>query len=127
MKIYVDEMFSAIINSLDKKEAILIKEEASIVKMSLSLAFVKAYMRPIVSGGEKLRPKSGLRGIDQYGNNLEVDEEFPESIGIRQAMKKLFGRGLRPFDVHSENVMMRPSTGDIVVVDLGRFKVFNPK
>ena len=32
--------------------------------------------------------------------------------------------GLKPYDVHIDNVMMRPKTNEIVIVDLGRFKGF---
>ena len=41
---------------------------------------------------------------------------------MRKAMQALSGEGLKPFDVHNGNVMMRPKTNEIVIVDLGRFK-----
>jgi hypothetical protein len=95
------------------------------IKNDLANAFVKAYSRPIVSGGvpDALRVGSSLKGFDQYYSSEDaVGDHFPESVGIRKAMQALSGEGLKPFDVHNGNVMMRPKTNEIVIVDLGRFK-----
>ena len=53
----------------------------------------------------------------------DFEEAFPETAGVRAAMKKFAGRDFKPFDVHAGNVMMRPGTNDIVIVDLGRFNI----
>ena len=87
-------------------------------------AFEKAYSKPLVSGaeGRELAQTSALRGMDQfYGQEDELEQEFPEIMFVRDAMKRFADREFRPFDVHAGNVMMRPGTNDIVIVDLGRF------
>jgi 8-oxo-dGTP pyrophosphatase MutT (NUDIX family)/vacuolar-type H+-ATPase subunit E/Vma4 len=87
--------------------------------------FTQAYARPLLSGGIGLKDTSGLKGID-YGSEAgsEVSDVFPETENLRNAMKYFFRQGrLQSFDVHSANVMMRPSTKDVVIVDLGRFNL----
>ena len=125
MDLFVDEALNAMIeNQEDEETTRLVEEYQDTFKIDLEDAFFKAYNRPIVSGGEDLPPTSGLKGLDQfYGHEQEIEKAFPESAGVRAAMKKYLGRGLRAFDVHSDNVMMRPGTNDIVIVDLGRFNV----
>ena len=93
---------------------------------TLLISFEKAYSKPLVSGaaGKELAQKSGLRGMDQfYGQEEELEKEFPEIAGVRAAMKEFSGKEFKPFDVHAGNVMMRPGTNDIVIVDLGRFNI----
>ena len=96
------------------------------IKSDLMKSFIKAYKKPLVTGavGNQLRQGSALKGFDTYfGREKDVEEEFPEIVGIRTAMKKFAGRDFKPFDVHSDNVMMRPGSNDIVIVDLGRFNL----
>jgi len=93
---------------------------------TLLISFEQAYSKPLVSGaaGKELTQKSGLRGMDQfYGQEEELEKEFPEIAGVRAAMKEFSGKEFKPFDVHAGNVMMRPGTNDIVIVDLGRFNI----
>ena len=72
--------------------------------------------------GRRVFPDSGLKGMDDYyGQEDELEKEFPEIAGVRAAMKEFSGRDFKPYDVHAGNVMMRPGTNDIVIVDLGRF------
>ena len=125
MDIFVDASLDAMIeNQEDEDTTRLVEEYQDTFKTDLEDAFFKAYNRPIVSGGEDLLDTSGLKGLDQfYGHEQEIEKAFPESAGVRAAMKKYLGRGLRAFDVHSDNVMMRPGTNEIVIVDLGRFDV----
>ena len=92
--------------------------------IALLMSFEKAYSKPLVSGaeGRELSQASALRGMDQfYGQEDELEQEFPEIMFVRDAMKRFADREFRPFDVHAGNVMMRPGTNDIVIVDLGRF------
>lgn len=94
-------------------------------KKEFQRQFTKAYARPLISGGIGLKDTSGLKGID-YGPEAgsEVSDVFPETQNLRDAMNYFFRQGkLRSFDVHSGNVMMRPSTNDVVIVDLGRFNL----
>jgi hypothetical protein len=53
----------------------------------------------------------------------QAKKAFPEAEGIINAMRYLAkDEKFVPRDVHSENVMMRPSTGEMVIVDLGLFE-----
>ena len=62
---------------------------------------------------------------DEKWKGLDVDvssEAFPEAKSILQAIKVLkLKTGLVARDMHDENVMVRESTGDLVIVDLGLF------
>ena len=74
--------------------------------------------------GKRLKHASGLRGFDDFYNmQQKLEDEFPEIVGVRKAMKAFADRDFKPFDVHEANVMMRPRTNDIVIVDLGRFNM----
>ena len=60
---------------------------------------------------------------DDEGSLPEQYSVFKEAISVRNAitaLKKV--TGLQARDMHDKNVMIRPQTGDIVIVDLGLFK-----
>jgi len=71
-------------------------------------------------------PKEVLPFFGSPGEHPE--EEAPEESRIPQVsdftdkLNKLKDYGIRFFDTHQENVMMRPSTNDIVVADVGLFE-----
>ncbi len=53
----------------------------------------------------------------------EIVQNFPEAENLIDAMKYLYdNENWQPRDVHSGNVMMRPSTKEFVITDLGLFK-----
>ena len=53
----------------------------------------------------------------------QVASVYKDAMSIREAMKELANiTGLFAKDVHGGNIMIRPSTQDFVVVDLGLFK-----
>jgi len=62
---------------------------------------------------------------DEKWKGLDTDvssEVFPEAKSILQAIKVLkLKTGLVARDMHDENVMVRETTGDLVIVDLGLF------
>ena len=104
----------------------LIEDSEKTIKEDLVESFYQAYARPLVTGAAGITPppKSGLRGFDfTWFGEEEAEEDFPEIIGVRAAMKEFAGRDFKPYDVHAGNVMMRPGTNDIVIVDLGRFNI----
>ena len=72
-----------------------------------------------IHGNSGTRP----RDRDWYGLDPKAsDEAFSEIASVRQAIKKLEERtGLVARDMHDENVMVRESTGDLVIVDVGIF------
>ena len=72
-----------------------------------------------IHGNSGTRP----RDRDWYGLDPKAsDEAFSEIASIRQAIKKLESlTRLVARDMHDENVMVRESTGDLVIVDVGIF------
>lgn len=60
---------------------------------------------------------------DEKGLDQEKWQTFKEASSVKQAIKDLKDiSGLQARDMHDKNVMIRPQTGDIVIVDLGLFK-----
>ena len=127
MSLYINVTYEEMLkNPEDETDLPVIRDYESVIKEDLLMSFVKAYMKPLVTGaaGKQLRHGSGLRGFDDfYAMEKDFEETFPEIAGVRAAMKKFAGRDFKPFDVHADNVMMRPGTNDIVIVDLGRFNI----
>jgi hypothetical protein len=125
MMLYIQITYEEMLNHPESEDhKTIIEQYKQHMKESLLISFEKAYSRPLVSGaeGRELSQASALRGMDQfYGQEDELEQEFPEIMFVRDAMKKFASREFRPFDVHAGNVMMRPGTNDIVIVDLGRF------
>jgi len=125
MMLYIQITYEEMLNHPENEEHKgIIEQYEHHMKQTLLNAFNKAYQKPLVSGaeGKELSQMSALRGMDQFfGQEGELEQEFPEIMFVRDAMKKFASREFKPFDVHSGNVMMRPKTNDIVIVDLGRF------
>lgn len=125
MMLYVQISYKEMLNhAASEAHRDIIEQYKQHMKEALIIGFERAYQKPLVSGaeGRELSQDSALRGMDQfYGQEGELEEEFPEIRNVREAMKRFADRELRPFDVHAGNVMMRPGTNDIVIVDLGRF------
>jgi hypothetical protein len=55
------------------------------------------------------------------GGTEEVKEVFPEMEGLTAAMEYLYGQNFEPSDIHGGNIMMRPTTGHLVITDVGHF------
>ena len=125
MMLYVQITYKEMLNHpVSEEHRAILEQYKQHIKEVLIGAFEKAYQKPLVSGaeGRELSQTSLLRGMDQfYGQEDELEQEFPEIMFVRDAMKRFADREFRPFDVHAGNVMMRPGTNDIVIVDLGRF------
>jgi len=69
---------------------------------------------PIHQGGSEHSPTGP--------SSDEVMRNFPEAENLMNAMRYFMrDQNWQPKDVHSKNVMARPSTGDFVIVDLGLF------
>jgi len=125
MMLYIQITYEEMLKySESEEQGDVIQQYKKHMKEALLMSFEKAYSKPLVSGaaGRGLGGASGLRGMDQfYGQEDELEKEFPEIMFVRDAMKKFASREFKPYDVHAGNVMMRPGTNDIVIVDLGRF------
>ena len=125
MMLYIQITYEEMLKHSESEEhGDIIHQYKEHMKETLLISFEQAYSKPLVSGGEgrEIAHTSALRGMDQfYGQEDELEQEFPEIMFVRDAMKRFADREFRPFDVHAGNVMMRPGTNDIVIVDLGRF------
>lgn len=72
----------------------------------------------------------GLKDTDPNAYTPETEgapeeqwQAFKEAASIKKAIDDLRNiAGLQATDVHDKNVMFRPQTGDLVIVDLGLFK-----
>lgn len=61
-------------------------------------------------------PNAALGGGDKH-----TQETFSEAEGLLNAMEYLHGEDFTPRDMHTGNVMMRPDSGQLVMVDVGLF------
>jgi hypothetical protein len=75
----------------------------------------KKQVIPLTYGMPKDRPLGG--------SGPGVQGAFPEIEGILNAMKELQQMGFSPRDMHTENIMMRPDTNQLVMTDVGLFLV----
>ena len=62
-------------------------------------------------------PPSRLGGAEKHTQGA-----FPEAAGLIDAMSYLHGKSFTPKDMHAKNIMTRPTTGQLVMVDVGLFK-----
>ena len=55
------------------------------------------------------------------GAEKHTQDAFPEAEGLLNAMRHLHGEKFTPRDMHRGNIMMRPDSGQLVMVDVGLF------
>ena len=82
-------------------------------------SFLRAYVRPVIPGTFS---SDDSRQIMQPQDSSAL-EEFPEAENFVQFMQDMKKIGIVGRDMHSGNFLMRPSDNEIVVVDLGLFKI----
>ena len=75
----------------------------------------KKQVIPMTYGMPKDRPLGG--------SGPGVQGAFPEIEGILNAMKHLTQMGFNPRDMHTENIMMRADSNQLVMTDVGLFLV----
>ena len=64
----------------------------------------------------------GTSSMDRTGVEKDQWQAFKQATSIKQALKELRDDfDIRPRDMHDKNVMVRPETGDIVIMDVGLF------
>ena len=68
---------------------------------------------------------SDRRGVFQTAKDAK--EIAPEYYNFMKAVEAFKKAGLSVRDLHSGNVMVRPRTGEIVIVDLGLFEIDRPE
>jgi hypothetical protein len=56
------------------------------------------------------------------GAGKHTQETFSEAEGLLGAMEYLHGKSFSPRDMHTGNVLMRPDSGQLVMVDVGLFR-----
>lgn len=70
--------------------------------------------------------ESGGR-YESLGRSMDHLPEDDYRSSLLSTLMWLSGHGLKWGDVHSENIMMRPSTGDIVIIDYGLYRFVTEK
>lgn len=76
----------------------------------------------------KFDPSAGTGGrYETLGRTMEHLDEGDYRRSLRAALSWLSEHGLKWGDVHSSNVMLRPSTGDIVFIDYGLYRFMQTK
>jgi hypothetical protein len=60
-------------------------------------------------------------GVDK-SEELELSRKFPGAESLIELLEKLKKIGINWYDLHGENLMQRPKTGDIVISDPGLFE-----
>ena len=88
---------------------------ASALEDDLTYYVNKKQVIPMTYGMPKDRPLGG--------SGPGVQGAFPEIEGILDAMKHLTQMGFNPRDMHTENIMMRADTNQLVMTDVGLFLV----
>lgn len=65
-------------------------------------------------------------GFLNFVNSPPVEPSYsldtPLGNNFRSAIKDLEEFGINPMDLHADNIMLRPGTGEIVISDLGQFE-----
>ena len=74
---------------------------------------------------DRQKRSSDRRGVFQTAKDAK--EIAPEYYNFMKAVEAFKKAGLSVRDLHSGNVMVRPRTGDIVIVDLGLFEIERPE
>ncbi len=91
------------------------------------------YIESKVFGTVNLTVKGNIEGSVQTngapegarlggGGGKHTQETFSEAEGLLNAMEYLHGKSFSPRDMHTGNVMMRPDSGQLVMVDVGLFR-----
>ena len=82
-------------------------------------SFIKAYVRPIIPG--TVHDHDSSASLEpQHSSALE---QFPEARGFIEFIKAMKEAGFTGRDMHAGNFMVRPSDKELVIVDLGLFKM----
>lgn len=100
------------------------KSYVTLVSQSIGSPFLYNYKRPLKTTDSYAAEGSVFVGFDEmFDKEGYIDEKFPEATTLKDQIKAFEDLGIGFKDVHSGNVMMRPKTNDIVIVDLGRFNI----
>tara|TARA_B100001093_G_C26850567_1_gene1024919 strand:+ start:1103 stop:2200 length:1098 start_codon:yes stop_codon:yes gene_type:complete len=124
---YGVRLFATLLQSIIKYDSQAYEDEKKLFKsfaVSLNRPFKYNYRRPLKTTDTQTREKSVYVGFDEeFDEEGYVDSNFPEAENLKKQVQAFEELGISFFDVHSKNVMMRPDTKDIVIVDVGRFNM----
>jgi serine/threonine protein kinase len=67
--------------------------------------------------------QSSMVGGEYAGAGEGIESSYPEAESLMKAMKYMDEQGFTPMDVHYDNVLARPSTDELVIADLGNFRI----
>jgi len=62
-------------------------------------------------------------GTQYAGAGEGIESAYPEAESIMKAMDYMAEQGFTPMDIHHENVLIRPGTDELVIADLGNFRL----
>ncbi len=82
-------------------------------------SYLRAYVRPVIPG---TMDSGGSTRIMEPQDSSSL-EQFPEADAFVRFMQEMKQIGIIGRDMHAGNFLMRPSDNEIVVVDLGLFKI----
>ena len=71
--------------------------------------------------------QSSPEGTRWAGAGEGVETAYPEAESLIKAMEYVAEEGFTPMDIHYENVMIRPGTDELVIADLGNFRLGFPQ
>ena len=60
-------------------------------------------------------------------NRKLLSNRFESITRVKEAIDALSSYGIYASDLHRENIMIRPSTGELVISDIGHFMVVDSK
>ena len=83
--------------------------------------FNNNYSRPLIATDTNVKPSSVYSGFEIFDSDNVIPTLFPEADKLKSLVTKIEKMGISFKDVHSDNVMMRPGTNEIVIADLGSF------
>jgi hypothetical protein len=89
------------------KDIVFMKNEEDIIK------FISKHLSFFFS---RMRYYSGL-----LPETMDTPSSIPGQDFYLKELRKLKDMGITPYDLHNQNIMMRPETGEIVISDIGNF------
>ena len=127
---YGKRLMASLIDSITKHTMQRHQDERQFTDVTAGMIFPKFdynYRRPLTTTdsntGDTPSDKSSVFvGFDEaFDEEGYIEANFPDAASLKQNIQAFKDLGIGFSDVHSQNVMMRPVTSDIVIVDVGRF------
>jgi hypothetical protein len=129
---YGKRLMASLVDSITKHTMQRHQDERQFTDVTAQMIFPKFdynYRRPLTTTDSNTGETPSDRSSVFVGFDDAFDEEgyieanFSDAANLKQNVQAFKDLGIGFSDVHSQNVMMRPVTSDIVIVDVGRFRV----